>query len=100
MGRGVRGAWCSVIRPLLPFTGLFSPELAMAVDGVYTLRIVAAFGTNVMKIKLEATSPARRSDCDMYAVAFDGTAPYRGTSLIRNQPPPSEHHRSLGICLL
>ena len=26
--------------------------------------------------------------------------PYRGTSLIRNNPPPSDHHRALGLVLL
>ena len=26
--------------------------------------------------------------------------PYRGTSLIRNPPPPLEHHRSIGIVLI
>ena len=25
---------------------------------------------------------------------------YRGTSLIRNRPPPKDHHRNLGIVLL
>ena len=28
------------------------------------------------------------------------TRPYRGTSLIRNRPPPREYHRALGIALL
>jgi len=28
------------------------------------------------------------------------TLPYRGTSLIRNSPPPQDHHRTLGIVLL
>jgi len=26
--------------------------------------------------------------------------PYRGTSLIRNSPPPQDHHRGLGIVLM
>ena len=27
-------------------------------------------------------------------------ADYRGTSLIRNRPPPYDHHRALGMVLL
>ena len=26
--------------------------------------------------------------------------PYRGTSLIRNRPPPSDHHMTIGVVLL
>jgi len=44
--------------------------------------------------------------CDLSGNRFDGPLPecpggrYRGTSLIRNRPPPYDHHRALGIFLL
>ena len=31
---------------------------------------------------------------------YSGLGPYRGTSLIRNSPPPQDFYRALGIVLL
>jgi len=34
------------------------------------------------------------------SAACEAFSHYRGTSLIRNSPPPWDHHRALGIALL
>ena len=36
----------------------------------------------------------------MWAVARCRVVDYRGTSPMRNSPPPEDHHRALGIFLL